>query len=83
MPAANWGERELEDVLPRVADEAEDPRFELREVRDVEMKGLGSVSVREIHNTGMWLPTTSAEDRAVEGLRVLKDGNRYAGQTVS
>jgi hypothetical protein len=52
-------------------------RFELREPRDVEMKGLGSVSVREIHNTAMWRPMNSAEDRAVEGLQALQDANRY------
>jgi class 3 adenylate cyclase len=77
MPAADWGDRDLDDVVPRVGNEAQFPRFELREARDVEMKGLGSGSVREIHNTGMWGPTTSAEDRAVEGLKALQDGNRY------
>jgi hypothetical protein len=41
------------------------------------MKGLGSVSVREIYNIGMWGPSLSAEDRAVEGLQVLKDAERY------
>lgn len=64
-------------MVPRVSNEAQAPRFELREVRDVEMKGLGSVSVREIYNTGMWTSMASAEDRAVEGLQVLQDGNRY------
>ena len=77
MPAAEWGDRDLDDVVPRVGDEAQFPRFELREPRDAAMKGLGSVSVREIHNTGMWIPTQSAEDRAVAGLQALQDGNRY------
>lgn len=77
VPAADWGERHLDEVVPRVGNEAEFPRFELREVRNVEMKGLGPVAVREIHNTGMWMPMGSAEDRAVEGLQALQDGNRY------
>lgn len=77
MPAADWGDRDLDDVVPRVGNEAQFPRFELREARDVTMKGLGSVSVREIYNTGMWGPTMSAEDRAVAGLQALRDSNRY------
>lgn len=77
MPAADWGERDLDDVVPRVGNEAQFRRFELQEARDVEMKGLGSLSVREIHNTAMWWPTVSAEERATEGLQVLLDGNRY------
>lgn len=77
MPAADWGDRQLDDVVPPVGNEAQFRRFELRETRDVEMKGLGSVSVREIHNTGMWMPMASAEDRAAEGLQALQAGNRY------
>lgn len=41
------------------------------------MKGIGAVAVREIHNTGMWGPTQSAEDRARESLAWLKTANRY------
>lgn len=77
MPAEEWGDRELDSVLPPVGNETEFRRFELRDARDVEMKGLGSVSVREIHNTGMWMPMGSAEDRAVESLSALRKGNRY------
>lgn len=77
MPAADWGDRDLDDVVTRGRDEVQFPRFELREARDVEMKGLGSVSVREIHNTAAWHPTMSAEDRATTGLQVLRNGNRY------
>jgi class 3 adenylate cyclase len=77
MPAAEWGDRELDDVVPPVGNEVDFRRFELRDTREVEMKGLGPVAVREIHNTGMWMPTTSAEDRAIEALQILQDGNRY------
>jgi class 3 adenylate cyclase len=77
VPAADWGARELGDLLPAVGDEVKYRRFELLETREVEMKGLGLVSVREIHNTGMWSPSISAEDRALRGLRELQDSNRY------
>jgi hypothetical protein len=46
-------------------------------VRDVQMKGLGAVAVREIHNRGAHFPSVSAEDRARKGLRDLRDNNRY------
>jgi hypothetical protein len=77
MPAEAWGARDLDDVVPPIDDEVQAPRFELRETRDVEMKGLGLVSVREIYNTRMWMPTISAEDRATEGLQALQDATRY------
>lgn len=85
MPSADWGDRDLDAVVPPLGNEAHFRRFELREPREVEMKGLGLVSVREVHNTGMWLPTMSAEDRAIEGLQALRAGNRYwpRGSTVA
>lgn len=73
MPASDWGTRELHDVLPpQLAD-----RFELLEERAVPMKGLGEVAVREVHNTSIWLPTHSAENRALDGLHALHAANRY------
>lgn len=77
MPADAWGGRDLDIVVPPVGNETQFKRFELQQARDVEMKGLGPVRIREIHNTGMWMPTGSAEDRAVHSLQVLQDGNRY------
>lgn len=77
MPAADWCDRDLDTVVPPVGNETQFRRFKLCEPRVVEMKGLGAVAVREIHNTGMWIPMGSAEDRAVEGLQALQDGNRY------
>jgi len=73
LPASEWCGRKLADVLPPELAE----RFELVEERAVPMKGLGEVAVREIHNTRMWLPTLSAENRAVDGLHVLHANNRY------
>jgi len=52
-------------------------RFHLLEEREVPMKGLGGTRIREIHNTGMWLPSYSAENRAVDGLYELRRANRY------
>jgi class 3 adenylate cyclase len=84
MPATDWGERDLDVVLPPRMVEQEDgsrvpdwQRFELLAERAVSMKGVGEVAVREIHNTGMWFPTHSAENRALDGLRVLYENNRY------
>ncbi len=77
MPAGEWGSLDLNAVVPPVGNEVEVPRFRLLDAREVEMKGLGDVSIREIHNTGMWGPTTSAEDRAIAGLEALREINRY------
>jgi hypothetical protein len=51
--------------------------FELLPSRDVVMKGLGTVAVREVHNTGMHFPSLTAENRALDGLHALYDNNRY------
>jgi class 3 adenylate cyclase len=73
LPATEWGSRELDEVI-----RPEHPRrFSLQPQRQVEMKGLGQVAVREIHNTSVWCPMQSAEDRAAEGLHVLYRANRY------
>jgi len=80
VPSSEWGTRDIRSVLPfepGVDGTALDSPFELQDPRDVEMKGLGAVSVREIHNTGLWIPTQSAEDRARQSLRFLADHNRY------
>jgi class 3 adenylate cyclase len=77
MPAAEWGDRELDDLVPPVGNEIELRRFQLLDEREVEMKGLGDMAVREIHNTGMWRPTQSAEDRASASLEFLREHGRY------
>lgn len=84
MPASDWGARELDEVLPpRVVEQSDGSRrpewqrFELQEERAVEMKGLDEVTVREIHNTGLWFPTHSAENRAFDQLHFLHATNRY------
>lgn len=79
MPAKEWGDRNLTSVVPLAHDEINIPRFHLQEPRDVPMKGLGEVTVREIHNTSSWSPGPGAlaEDRATEGLQFLQDSGRY------
>lgn len=84
MPASDWGERELDKVLPRrlipQPDGSKVPEFrvfELLEEREVAMKGLNEVAIREIHNTGMHFPTLTAENRALDGLHSLYANNRY------
>jgi class 3 adenylate cyclase len=84
MPAGEWGDRALQDVLPprkRTMPDGgeylEPSAFELQPSRDVEMKGLGTVAVREIHNAGMHIPSLTAENRALDSLHALYAGNRY------
>jgi class 3 adenylate cyclase len=84
MPAVEWGDRGLNSVLPprkmKTLDgrEYDEPStFVLRQQRRVTMKGLGDVAVRELHNTGMHFPSLSAENRALDGLYALFEGNRY------
>lgn len=84
MPAADWGDRELDEVLPPKMVEQPDgslkpdwQRFELVDQREVPMKGLGEVAIREIYNTGMWFPTHSIENRALDSLHALYANNRY------
>lgn len=79
VPAEQWGNRNLTEVIPLAPNETKFPIFQLLESRPVEMKNIGSIDVREIHNTRLWAPGpgASAEDRAREGLQFLQANNRY------
>lgn len=84
MPEAEWSGRSLEEVLPLRRRQGPDgdeydehPVFDLQPSRDVDMKGLGQVTIREIYNTGLHLPSLSAENRALDSLHALYKGNRY------
>jgi len=84
MPAEEWGDRELDDVLPLRKGTLPDGReyeepviFKLQPSRDVEMKGIGTAAVRELYNVSMHIPSLSAENRALDGLHALFVGNRY------
>ncbi len=78
FPAGDWGDRDLDEVLPPGDIQPMDYRvFELQESRGVPMKGLDMVEVREIYNTGMWMPTQNAEDRSRASVRYLAENGRY------
>ncbi|MFO6453401.1 MULTISPECIES: adenylate/guanylate cyclase domain-containing protein [unclassified Aeromicrobium] len=80
FPAADWADRELDLVLPPGAAGSPQPEsriFELQEAREVPMKGLDMVEIREIYNTGMWMPMQGAEERAKESLAYLAEHGRY------
>jgi len=84
MPAEEWDDRVLRDLLPPRTGTMRDGRlyeepstFELRPSREVAMKGLGTVAVREIHNDGMHFPSQTVENRSLEGLYILHQTNRY------
>lgn len=84
VTASEWGERKLDDVLPRQLVRQRDgslrkehPRFELIEERVTPMKGMGMVAIREIHKVGMHFPSLSAENRALDTLHALFAANRY------
>lgn len=84
MPATDWGNRELDEVLPLQSTKQSDGSvstesriFDLLGTREVEMKGIGRVEIREIHNTSAWFPTQSAEMRAIESMEHLRRQGRY------
>ncbi|MEU2004498.1 adenylate/guanylate cyclase domain-containing protein [Rhodococcus sp. NPDC019627] len=79
-PEHEWDGRTLSDFYePEIPG---DTRFRLLETRKVPMKGLGDVAVREIHNTGLWAPSVSAEVRAQKSLDALIAANRYWPRTL-
>ncbi|MBU2698569.1 hypothetical protein CCO04_26120 [Pimelobacter sp. 30-1] len=78
FPAADWADRQLDDILrPGTRLQPDYRVFELQERREVPMKGLDMVEVCEIYNTGAHFPTQSAEDRARESLASLAEAGRY------
>lgn len=77
FPAADWGDRDLDDLIPSETLHPEWPLFELQEARPYPIKGIGEVEVREIYNTGVHIPTQNAEDRARASLAYLRENGRY------
>ncbi len=75
FPAAEWGGRDFSAVFPprRLRDPdgtiIEQPHgWELLPRRDVELKNLGTVPLREVVNRAFHLPSQPAEERAKEGI---------------
>lgn len=84
VPASEWADRDFAEVLPSRKQTLSDGRewtepatFEMQPARQVDLKGVGKIDVREIYNLGMHLPSLSAENRALDGLYALYEGNRY------
>lgn len=79
FPAAEWGSRDFDAVLPpqrlRNTDGSEivQPHgWEMLEPRTVDLKNLGGIEVREIVSRMAHIPMQSATERAKEGLAELK-----------
>lgn len=84
VTSEEWGERELNEVLPPLIRKDADgneyaplQKFELQSERAEVLKGVGEVKVREIYNTGLWMPTLNAEDRAIDNVYALHRQGRY------
>ena len=84
FPSFEWGERELENVIPPTRYEGPDGRiiqqpshWMLRPAREVAMKNLPSTQIRELVKTSFWLPSHNPEQLAKERLRTLQAKGRY------
>lgn len=84
FPSDEWRERNLSEVFPpNVYEQAEGEKVEqplawkLCEPREVEMKNVGKVMVREIVNLKHWMPQMPAEDRAKRYYQLIKESGNY------
>jgi hypothetical protein len=51
--------------------------WEICEKRQVPIKNMGDIEIREIIKTSFWLPSESPEERAISGLNALKIQGLY------
>lgn len=86
FPAEEWQARNLNDVFtPEVREHPTEGQIErphgwsLGEPREVEVKNMGKLVVREIGNTLNWMPGQSAADRAREAFDTIKSEGCYKG----
>jgi Adenylate and Guanylate cyclase catalytic domain len=84
LPASEWGEQDLTEVLRPKEYELPDGQigrlpapWELLEPRTVSIKNMGEIEIREILRRGMHLPSQSAEQRAREALETIEQAGRY------
>ncbi len=84
FPAAQWEGRNLSEAFPPVRDKMPDGTvqehhmaWELLPEREVDMKNMPPVNIREIVRRAVWFPTPTAEERAREGLAAIKGAGRY------
>lgn len=83
FPATEWGAQDLAEVLPAKQYELPDGTiakqpapWELLDPRTVEIKNLGDIEIREILRRAFHLPSQSAEQRAREATRTIKQAGR-------
>lgn len=86
FPAEEWQDRNLNDVFtPEVREHPTEGRIErphgwsLCEPREVDVKNMGKIVVREIGNALNWMPRQSAADRAREAFDTIKNEGCYKG----
>jgi class 3 adenylate cyclase len=87
FPTTNWAERDTTTVVEpkRYRDPSgeihEDPsssqRWTLTQPFDTDLKGLGDVSVQQLHDQLMRMNNFTAEDRARDAVNDLRRANRY------
>lgn len=84
FPSIEWADRSLREIFPpRVLNHPNEGKveqehaWELCEPRKVELRNLGTAEIREIYNAAMWLSRQSAEQRAKECFRLIKEAGLY------
>ena len=91
FPAEEWGERDFAKVFPpqklkisanlsKSGNEELEERpmpWEIREAREVSMRNLPDSEIREVVNTSMHLPSSSAEERIREAVDLLRKAGIY------
>jgi len=84
FPADEWKNRNLNEVYPPRTykhperGKVEQPHaWKLCDPREVDLKNIGKATIREIANEAHWLPQMSAEERAKEWLKLIKEKGGY------
>lgn len=84
FPASDWDGRDFTEVFPpRTYEDMEGNThkqhlsWELRLPRTVELKNIPELEIREIVDCAMHVPDQSAEERAKEAIRGLREVGRY------
>jgi len=89
FPASEWGDRNLNEVFPPikplhsfegVIEQAHS--WELNESREVEIKNMGHLMIREIRSAAHWVPQQSAEERAREIFSSIVRSGHYKAKAV-
>ncbi len=87
FPSELWVGYNLKEIFPpekirmpddQVQDQLQD--WKMCEKREVPIKNMGNLEVREIIKTSSWYPSVSAEERAKESMQIIKKQGSYRGQ---